>query len=114
MASEYFVLCIYFVQETGIEENNSIELNWEFGTRNLGYNSDSYPPDYGLPIIHENSVSLLPFVLLPIIIIIIYILAVSVSDWGNTEYLICFIFIFYFYFYVLVGKLRELREEFSN
>jgi len=34
------------------------ELNWEQGSlsyRNLGYATE-YPPDYGLPIIHENSV----------------------------------------------------------
>jgi hypothetical protein len=36
--------------------SSNSELNWEQQSyRNLGYNTE-YPPDYGLPIIHENSV----------------------------------------------------------
>ncbi|OXA38001.1 Leucine-rich repeat-containing protein 4B [Folsomia candida] len=42
----------------GEEESNNSELNWEQASlsyRNLGYATE-YPTDYGLPIIHENSV----------------------------------------------------------
>ena len=38
------------------DHSSNSELNWEQQSyRNLGYSSE-YPPDYGLPIIHENSV----------------------------------------------------------
>ncbi|CAL8078938.1 unnamed protein product [Orchesella dallaii] len=44
-------------QEPTVEDQSSnSELNWEQQSyRNMGYSSE-YPPDYGLPIIHENSV----------------------------------------------------------
>lgn len=52
-----FTLLLLLLQETGLEEQSSnSELNWEQQSyRNIGYATE-YPPDYGLPIIHENSV----------------------------------------------------------
>ena len=54
LLTPYFV---FVLQETGLEEHSSSsELNWEQQSyRNMGYSTE-YPPDYGLPIIHENSV----------------------------------------------------------
>lgn len=53
----YLFYFSYVLKETAVEDQSSnSELNWEQQSyRNMGYSSE-YPPDYGLPIIHENSV----------------------------------------------------------
>lgn len=52
-----FNTLLSLLQETAVEDQSSnSELNWEQQSyRNMGYSTE-YPPDYGLPIIHENSV----------------------------------------------------------